>query len=54
MRRWAPIDGGGGRAASNTDLQIARRVVDRSTGYGSQKRSAPTSTPSASSADIGR
>jgi hypothetical protein len=30
MRRRAPLDGAGGRATSNTDLQIACRVVDLS------------------------
>jgi hypothetical protein len=29
MRRRAPIDAQGGRATSNTDLQIACRIVDR-------------------------
>jgi hypothetical protein len=30
VRRRAPLDGAGGRATSNTDLQVACRVVDRS------------------------
>ena len=29
MRRRAPLDGAGGRATSNTDLQIACRIVDK-------------------------
>lgn len=29
MKRRAPLDGTGGRATSNTDMQIASRIVDR-------------------------
>ena len=30
MKRRAPLDGAGGRPTSNTDLQVACRIVDRS------------------------